>query len=72
KSNMTYDAWLAQTGQPPQYYTVNSVPTGIPYTFNNFLEFVDEREKLLKKAIVMAFPSDFAEIVSHFGLADKI
>lgn len=48
------------------------IPNEESFAFEHFLDFIKDRESLLKKKIKEAFPSDFDAIVSTYALTDKL
>ena len=76
KSDRTFEEWMstrwADENQRAAYISSHFIPKDISYEFRNFIEFFEDREQILRKAIQAAFPSDFNEIVKKYGLQNKI
>ena len=76
KSDRTFEEWMstrwADENQRAAYISSHFIPKDISYEFRNFIDFFEDREQILRKAIQAAFPSDFNEIVKKYGLQNKI
>ena len=74
KSDTPFGDWVKveHPSGNDNYYDNNLIPKGISYDFKDFLLFVSERQKLLKKAVLQAYPDDFSKIVNRYGLQDLI
>ena len=54
--------------QRTAYYTMNYIPIGISFNYENFIEFFEKRRELLKDAIEEALPPTFEDIVAKYSL----
>ena len=71
KSNTLYETWIKNENPDTNYYKEQCIPR-IKYYYKNFPKFISEREKILKDRIKDAFPDSFSEIVTRYGLENKI
>ena len=74
KSETLFGDWVKTVHSDPndEYFKKNLIPANVSYDFNNFIEFKNEREKLLKNKIKESFPDDFNKIVKRFNLKGKL
>ena len=72
KSDTSYAEWLANNPQQTSYFESCCIPQNISYDYKDFLDFIQERKKILAKKIKQAFPNDFYEIVSRYSLQKKM
>lgn len=76
KSDTEFGIWLNAFFTDPEekqnYIQTHFIPQNISYNFSNFIQFFDERYKLLSEQIKNAFPSDFNTIVARYSLQNKI
>lgn len=76
KSNTPFSEWI--NVKYPNDFELNLykqehfIPQDISLEFSDFLQFVKERERLLKEQIKKAFPTDFNELVDRYLLKDKL
>ena len=73
KSEIPFGDWVKLVHSDPNddYFKKNLIPTDISYEFSNFIQFKNERKKLLRSKIKEAFPNDFKKIVKRFNLSEK-
>ena len=76
KSNIPFSEWIRAKYPHKEelelYKQGHFIPNNVSLEFSDFLEFIEEREKLLKLKIREAFPSNFNELVSRYMLQDKL
>ncbi len=76
KAGTAFDKWLDATypnaTDRGDYMRTHFIPNEESFAFEHFLDFIKDRESLLKKKIKEAFPSDFDAIVSTYALTDKL
>lgn len=74
KNDTPFGDWIkAIHGQPgDDYFVTHLIPTNVSYDFNCFIQFLEEREKLLRQKIKIAFPDEFSDLVARFNLQSKI
>ena len=76
KSDTPFDEWLA--AKYSNLYDLNTyrlthfIPEHKTYHFTLFMQFIEDREKLLRRKIQEAFPSDFDQLVARYVLQDKL
>ena len=74
KNDTPFGDWVKALHSQPgdDYFTTHLIPTNISYDFDSFIQFSEEREKLLRQKIKTAFPDEFTDLVNRFGLQSKI
>ena len=72
KGNKYFKEWdesqHTSTAQKTNYYTMNFIPIGISFSYDNFIEFFEKRRDLLCEAIEAALPPTFEEIVTKYQI----
>ena len=69
KGDQLFDEWLcsAYSSSDEHYFSDNCIPQ-TNHNFEDFIEFLTSRKKLLKKKIKEALPKDFNDIITRYGL----
>ena len=76
KLDLLFDEWVKSAhpnmfGDP--YYNTNMIPQNEDlFVYDRFLQFFDEREKLIKERLSEIFPSTYREIVDTNHLAELV
>ena len=73
KNDRFFNEWINDFHNNPHddIYDKNFIPKNMNYEFDNFLQFIEERTKLLKEGIKKAFPKDYDDILIRYNLKSK-
>lgn len=76
KSDTPFDEWIAANFPNPYdlntYRRTHFIPEHESYHFALFMQFIEDRESLLRQKIQEAFPSNFEQLVERYVLQDKL
>ncbi len=70
KGDALFDVWINDTSQGDQFMKQNCIPKkddGSLYSFEEFFDFLEKREELLRTAIQKALPEDYNDIVAKYN-----
>ena len=70
KSDTPFGEWIQQFHNDPNddYFTNHLIPKGISYDFDNFIQFKERREELLRIKLKETFPDDFKQLIVRYNL----
>ncbi len=70
KNDTLYDEWIKKNHsmRGDDYFATHLIPQKISYAYDNFREFTEKRNKILRDKIKTSFPDDFSMIEKKYSL----